>query len=184
MLEALVGAGYRPTVYRSVAPPSFINCSGQVAEVLDPFDCHSAGLSPRWAWLPRSPALPCPLACPPPALPRAPGASHVLAVVCLAAHRAAGPLLLPPGCRLVFVARGGVWSLTTHHHWPDTFKAAARTLLLAGSRAGSSFDAGRRAAPAPAGLAALPADMLVAHHSAGGGTHVCLAVTLHATPPL
>ncbi|KAL4431399.1 hypothetical protein ABPG75_006655 [Micractinium tetrahymenae] len=38
--------------------------------------------------------------------------------------------------RLVFLARGGTWSRAEHHRWPDAFKAATRTLLLAGSAAG------------------------------------------------
>jgi hypothetical protein len=44
-------------------------------------------------------------------------------------------------CRLAFVARGGTWTPTSHHHWPDGFKHAARALLLVCSRssgAGSS----------------------------------------------
>ena len=72
-------------------------------------------------------------------------------------------------CRLVFVARGGAWSPANHHHWPDAFKAAARTLLLtASSTAGSTGDswacgscAGRGERRAPASLAALPADVLL-----------------------
>ena len=68
-------------------------------------------------------------------------------------------------CRLVFVARGGTWSPSTHHHWPDAFKAAARTLLLTASCTGSG-DASRKgqAAPLRSGaprLASLPADVLL-----------------------
>ena len=32
------------------------------------------------------------------------------------------------------MARGGAWSPATHRHWPDPFKAAIRTLLLACNR--------------------------------------------------
>ncbi|KAL4431357.1 hypothetical protein ABPG75_006613 [Micractinium tetrahymenae] len=39
--------------------------------------------------------------------------------------------------QLVFLARGGAWSPAAHHRWPDAFKAAARTLLLAASSAGA-----------------------------------------------
>ena len=35
------------------------------------------------------------------------------------------------------IARGGTWSPATHCHWPETFQAAARTLLLAASSAGA-----------------------------------------------
>jgi hypothetical protein len=97
-------------------------------------------------------------------------------------HVPAHETFRPAACRLVFVARGGTWSRATHHHWPDAFKAAARTLLLAGSRpsgAGRGACSGggrllpavnsttdREESPAPAGdsscltLAALPADAL------------------------
>ena len=89
---------------------------------------------------------------------------------CNAANAAAGrPLLLIPACcgccRLEFVARRGAWSPATHCNWPDAFKAATNTLLLAccrtvGSGAGS-VAASRGARPAPAGLASLPADVLL-----------------------
>ncbi len=36
--------------------------------------------------------------------------------------------------RLLFAAQDGSWSPATHRHWPDAFKAAARTLLLAANR--------------------------------------------------
>lgn len=70
------------------------------------------------------------------------------------------PLCQPTVCRLVFVARGGAWSPVTHHHWPDGFKDAARTLLLVGGGAGSGA-ASPCACPAPAGLAALPPGVLL-----------------------
>ncbi|KAL4431391.1 hypothetical protein ABPG75_006647 [Micractinium tetrahymenae] len=80
--------------------------------------------------------------------------------------------------RLVFLARGGTWSRAEHHRWPDAFKAATRTLLLAGSAAGEQPVAeaaagsskrrrrrGRAAGdgPSPRGgmLAALPAGALL-----------------------
>ena len=66
-------------------------------------------------------------------------------------------------CRLLFVARGGTWSPTTHHNWPDAFKAAARVLLLAGSRIGGAGSAACSAAGSAAG-------------SAGGGSGCRLAV--------
>ena len=55
----------------------------------------------------------------------------------------------------------GTWSPTSHHHWPDGFKAVARILLLAANRgvgsAGST--AGGRSSRLP--VAALPADVLL-----------------------
>jgi hypothetical protein len=81
-------------------------------------------------------------------------------------------------CRLVFIARGGTWSPATHHHWPDAFQAAARALLLTGSRPSGTeggkerpepavdSTAGGEESPAPAGdsscltLAPLPAGAL------------------------
>ena len=75
----------------------------------------------------------------------------------------------PPCCRLVFAARGGTWSPATHHHWPDAFKAAVRTFLLAGSGAGGSGSGGaerggtRRAGTGGTGpgLVALPTNVLL-----------------------
>jgi hypothetical protein len=78
-------------------------------------------------------------------------------------------------CRLVLVARGDAWSPATHRHWPDAFKGAARTLLLAAGRTGGGPASGiggcgvsLDARPAPPGgdgdnlkLAALPADVLL-----------------------
>ena len=49
-------------------------------------------------------------------------------------------LLRRLACRVLFAANDGSWSPATHHHWPDAFKAAARTLLLAANR--SSSDGG------------------------------------------
>jgi hypothetical protein len=39
------------------------------------------------------------------------------------------------GCRVLFVAQGGslAWRETSHSYWPDSFKCAVRTLLLAAS---------------------------------------------------
>ena len=51
MVEALLAAGYRPTVYRNVAPPAFLELGGsQVLEAFDPFSFHLA-LSHRQARL-------------------------------------------------------------------------------------------------------------------------------------
>jgi hypothetical protein len=69
----------------------------------------------------------------------------------------------------VFVARGGTWSPTSHHHWPDAFKAAVHTFLLAGSGAAGSGSGGaeaggtRRAGTGGTGpgLVALPTDVLL-----------------------
>jgi hypothetical protein len=47
VLEALLAAGHRPTVYRNVAPPDFLEHGSQVLEVFDPFDFHSPELSQR-----------------------------------------------------------------------------------------------------------------------------------------
>jgi hypothetical protein len=51
VLEALLAAGYRPTVWRNVAPPNLMRRSRHcpVLEVFDPFHFHSPNLSPRWA---------------------------------------------------------------------------------------------------------------------------------------
>ena len=84
-------------------------------------------------------------------------------------HQLAGQFCCNPACcgccRLVFVARSGGWSPATHYHWPDAFKAATNTLLLAGSltlgTGTGNVAASRGARPAPAGLAALPADVLL-----------------------
>ena len=67
-------------------------------------------------------------------------------------------------CRLLFVARGSAWSPATHHHWPDAFNAAARTLLLAGSRTGSADRGAGSAGSAGGGgcrLALLPDSVLL-----------------------
>ncbi|PSC74703.1 peptidyl-prolyl cis-trans isomerase CYP65 [Micractinium conductrix] len=56
--------------------------------------------------------------------------------------------------RLGFIARGGTWSLATHHRWPEAFKAAARTLLLAASSAGAQAAAERHGGGAAAECAA------------------------------
>ena len=47
ILEQLLAAGYRPTVWRNVAPPPFLYRGSEVLEVFDPFDFHSPALSPR-----------------------------------------------------------------------------------------------------------------------------------------
>ena len=57
VVEALLAAGYRPTVWRNVAPPAFLHRGSQVLEVFDPFDFHSPLLSPRQALLPGAHAL-------------------------------------------------------------------------------------------------------------------------------
>ncbi|KAL4431409.1 hypothetical protein ABPG75_006665 [Micractinium tetrahymenae] len=85
MLEMLLAAGYRLTVYHDVAPPAFLGRGSQVLPVFDPLDFHPGNLEDP----------------------------------------------------LVFLARGGTWSPAEHHRWPDAFKAAARTLLLACSAAGA-----------------------------------------------
>ena len=46
VVEALLAAGYQPTVYRNTAPPAFLFRGGQVLEVFDPFDWHNPPLSP------------------------------------------------------------------------------------------------------------------------------------------
>ena len=47
IVELLLAAGYRPTVWRSVAPPPFLERGSEVLEVFDPFDFYSPTLSPR-----------------------------------------------------------------------------------------------------------------------------------------
>lgn len=61
------------------------------------------------------------------------------------------------------MARSGAWSTATHRHWPDAFKAAARTLLLAGSRTvGGRAGRRRQSRPVRASrFGALPADVLL-----------------------
>ena len=49
IVEALLAAGCRPTVYRGVAPPRFLGCGSELLEVFDPFDFHSPELPPRQA---------------------------------------------------------------------------------------------------------------------------------------
>ncbi len=43
--------------------------------------------------------------------------------------------------RALFAARDGSWSPATHRHWPATFKAATRALLLAANRASGTSGA-------------------------------------------
>ncbi|KAL4424048.1 hypothetical protein ABPG75_001349 [Micractinium tetrahymenae] len=85
VLELLLEAGHRPTVYRNTAPPPFLNRGSAVLPLFDPFDLYSEHLDKR----------------------------------------------------LVLLARGGAWTPTSHDLWPPAFKAATRTLLLAGSAAGA-----------------------------------------------
>lgn len=67
--------------------------------------------------------------------------------------------------RLLCAAKSGLWCLTSHHLWPDTFKAAARALLLAAHHnrsptSGSSGGSQRRqpwASPAQAPFTPLAA---------------------------
>jgi hypothetical protein len=47
VVEALLAGGYRPTVWRNVAPPQLIRHNGEVLKVFDPFDFHRPELSPR-----------------------------------------------------------------------------------------------------------------------------------------
>ena len=47
LVEALLAAGYRPTVWRNAAPPEFLQRGSEVLEVFDPFDFHSQQLSQR-----------------------------------------------------------------------------------------------------------------------------------------
>ena len=71
----------------------------------------------------------------------------------------------------MFVAEGSSWSPATHHHWPDAFKAAARTLLLAGSiaglrptgrtRSGRGFGGLAAAGSHTPGLGCLPREVLL-----------------------
>lgn len=49
VVKTLLAAGYRPTVYRNVAPPPFLGRGSEVVEAFDPFDFHSPDLSPRQA---------------------------------------------------------------------------------------------------------------------------------------
>jgi hypothetical protein len=46
-VEVLLAAGYRPTVYRGVAPPPSLDLGSEVLEVFYPFDHHGPGLTPR-----------------------------------------------------------------------------------------------------------------------------------------
>ena len=57
-------------------------------------------------------------------------------------------------CRLVFLAKGGSWCPASHRLWPDGFRAAAKTVLLAARR-----DSG--AGGGSCGLGVLPPDVLL-----------------------
>ena len=47
VLEALVAAGYRPTVWHNVPRPAFVGLGGIVADTLDPFCSYGPQPSPR-----------------------------------------------------------------------------------------------------------------------------------------
>ena len=47
IVELLLAAGYRPTVWCNVAPPPFINRGREVLQVFDPLDVRKPALSPR-----------------------------------------------------------------------------------------------------------------------------------------
>jgi hypothetical protein len=118
IVEQLLAAGYRPTVWRNVAPPSFLNRGRAVLRVFDPLDVHSPELSPRQGMPSDVHAYPF-------------EKGWQLQQLTLAMP----VLLYSSNCRrLLFVARGGAWSSATHRHWPDLFKAAIRTFLLACNR--------------------------------------------------
>ena len=144
VVEALLAAGYRPTVYRGVAPPPFLGRGSGVLEVFDPFDFHTPGLGLRQArrW-----------------------------PLCMHCYHAAGWLALCaslrratvegtsatapiPACRLLFTARvgGTLWSPATHHLCPDPFKAATRALLLAAGRPTGSSPRANHLAALPQGV--------------------------------
>ena len=55
VIQPLLAAGYRPTVYRHVAPPQFLKRMVgriQMLDKLDPFDCHGPELDSTRAGLP------------------------------------------------------------------------------------------------------------------------------------
>ena len=133
IIEELLAAGYRPAVWHNVVPPPFLGRGIEVLDVFDPFDFRSPALSPRQG------SRPLPV--------------HMSAS-CRQEHMAADrcTLFSSACCRLVSLARG--WSPATHHHWPDAFKAAARTVLLTASRAAGSSDS-------QPSLRVLPAEVLL-----------------------
>lgn len=104
-------------------------------------------------------------------LEAAPRQLHVFGRLVLLGCFANNDFRSPAGQRLLFLARtGGAWSPAVHHHWPEAFKGAARTLLLcaaAGSRLEGKLDASQ---PAPLAclLGSLPQDalLLVLKHAA------------------
>jgi hypothetical protein len=76
-------------------------------------------------------------------------------------------------CRLRLAAQGGSWTTEVHRIWPEAFKAAVRTLLLANHKRGAPLGGGRPASraqraarrrgdvvPAGASLATLPRELL------------------------
>ena len=133
ILEALLAAGYRPTVWRNVAPPPFLRCSSRVLEVFDPFDFHPPTLSPRQG----VPHTVC---------------SMALLAGCRSNISSHTCTVLSSGCcRVLFVARGGTSSSSSQRLWPNAFKAATRTLLLAGCPSGMNSSS----------LATLPAPLLL-----------------------
>ena len=86
LVELLLAAGCRPTVYRHTAPPPFLHRGSEVLEVFDPFDYYCTELSPRCAAtrLVQLLGLRCRRCC-----------LHSLCYVCVA--RTAEPLLLVAG---------------------------------------------------------------------------------------
>jgi hypothetical protein len=91
VVELLLAAGCRPTVYRHTAPPHFLHRGSEVLEVFDPFDYYCTELSPRCAAtrLAQLLGLCCRRCC-----------LHSLCYVCAA--RTAEPLLLVAGALVLW----------------------------------------------------------------------------------
>ena len=135
-------AGYRPAVFHNMAPPWFLRLGNTPVARPDPFDHYSPHVSPRQALpllllllllrmaataaadagmrmdLPATPHRPCPTL-------------RFARNICMCLLR-----------RALFVAKGGSWSPATHRLWPDSFKAAVRTMLLAASGSGKRSGGG------------------------------------------
>lgn len=160
ILDALLAAGYRPTVWRNVRQPDFVwwdvNANTRLS-AWTLFACIRLAQCTHGERRQRRLSLP----------PRPDSSCHALRAgnASVVAFESV-PFLHCPGAvprSVLHIARGSVWSPATHHLWPPAFKAAARALLLALARdvgdAGS--EGGDDGSAAGANLACLPAPLLL-----------------------
>jgi hypothetical protein len=174
VVERLLAAGYRPTVWRIVAPPYFLGRTEEVVEVFDPIDHYSQRLSQRCGLPPSCQWQPCLLAachraCPCLLLPGSqaaltPGLPCVAAGWCL--WRVAARGALPPTTTGQTLSR----MLLSHCCWPAAALAAPAAMLArrrrlavlcarAAAAEGATSAAGRRLEASPA----KPGALLVVH---------------------